>query len=122
MEQYTQWYIKCIRQFADFKGRARRKEFWMFALVNFVVSLVITIVGSIIGTTLLSTIYSLAILLPSLGVGVRRLHDVGKSGWYMLASLIPVIGWIWLLILVVQDSQPGDNQWGPNPKSEELIK
>lgn len=122
MEQYTQWYIKCIRQFADFKGRARRKEFWMFALVNFVVSLVISIVGSIIGTTLLSTIYSLAILLPSLGVGVRRLHDVGKSGWYMLASLIPVIGWIWLLILVVQDSQPGDNQWGPNPKSEELIK
>ncbi len=122
MEQYTQWYIKCIRQFADFKGRARRKEFWMFALVNFVVSLVISIVGSIIGTTLLSTIYSLAILLPSLGVGVRRLHDVGKSGWYMLASLIPVIGWIWLLILVVQDSQPGDNQWGPNPKGEELIK
>lgn len=122
MEQYTQWYIKCIRQFADFKGRARRKEFWMFALVNFVVSLVITIVGSIIGTTLLSTIYSLAILLPSLGVGVRRLHDVGKSGWYMLASLIPVIGWIWLLILAAQDSQPGDNQWGPNPKSEELIK
>jgi len=122
MEQYTQWYIKCIRQFADFKGRARRKEFWMFALVNFVVSLVISIVGSIIGTTLLSTIYSLAILLPSLGVGVRRLHDVGKSGWYMLASLIPVIGWIWLLILAVQDSQPGDNQWGPNPKGEELIK
>lgn len=122
MEQYTQWYIKCIRQFADFKGRARRKEFWMFALVNFVVSLVISIVGSIIGTTLLSTIYSLAILLPSLGVGVRRLHDVGKSGWYMLASLIPIIGWIWLLILAVQDSQPGDNQWGPNPKGEELIK
>ncbi len=122
MEQYTQWYIKCIRQFVDFKGRARRKEFWMFALVNFAVTLVISIVGSIIGTTVLSTIYSLVILLPSLGVSVRRLHDVGKSGWYMLASLIPVIGWIWLLILAAQDSQPGDNQWGPNPKGEELIK
>ena len=108
------WFIKCLKQYADFRGRARRKEYWMFTLINGIIGFVM----GLLGLTILSWIYSVAVFIPSLAVGVRRIHDIGKSAWWILLFLIPVIGWIWLIILFVQDSQPGENQWGENPKGE----
>lgn len=121
------WYLKCWQQYADFSGRARRKEYWMFVLFNAIVAFVISfILGLIAGLTdiaalaNLSYIYTLAVLIPSLAVCVRRLHDVGKSGWMYLICLIPVVGWIWLIILFCTDSQKGSNKWGDNPKESEI--
>lgn len=108
------WFIKCLKQYADFRGRARRKEYWMFTLINGILGFVI----GLLGLSILSWIYSIAVFIPSLAVCVRRIHDIGKSAWWILLFLIPVIGWIWLIILFVQDSQPGENQWGENPKGE----
>jgi len=89
----------------------------MFALFNFIVSLVLGAVDNLLGLgALLAGLYSLAVLLPSIGVGIRRLHDTGRSGWWLLISLIPLIGAIVLLVFTIQDSQPGDNQYNPNPK------
>ena len=117
------WFIKCLTQYADFNGRARRKEYWMFVLFNAIISFVIGFIFGLIegftgitGISYISYIYSLFILIPSLAVCVRRLHDIGKSGWMLLLILIPIIGSIWLLILYVKDSQPGVNKYGPNPK------
>lgn len=122
------WYLKCWQQYADFSGRARRKEYWMFTLFNtiiaFVISFVLGFIGGLtglLGLTYLSYIYSLAVFIPSLAVCVRRLHDVGKSGWMYLIILIPIVGWIWLIVLFCTDSQPGSNQWGNNPKESETI-
>lgn len=110
------WYIKCWQQYADFRGRARRSEYWYFVLCNLIVEAVLEAVAYLLGANFLVSIYGLAVLLPSLGVGVRRLHDIGKSGWYLLISLIPLIGWIWIIVLLCRDSQHGTNEWGPNPK------
>ncbi len=121
------WYLKVLKQYADFSGRARRKEYWMFALFNiifaFVLGFIDGLVGSFspeIGIGVLGGIYSLAVLIPGLAVSVRRLHDVGKSGWMILIVLIPIIGAIWLLVLMVTDSNPGENQYGPNPKETKV--
>jgi uncharacterized membrane protein YhaH (DUF805 family) len=116
------WYLAVVKKYAVFSGRARRKEYWMFVLFNIIFSFVATLLDSVIGTTsdsgygLLSVLYSLAVLLPTLAVGIRRLHDIGKSGWWLLITLIPLIGSIWLLVLFATDSQPGVNAYGPNPK------
>lgn len=110
------WYLKVIKQYADFKGRARRKEFWMFTLINLIISTVLNAIDMSLGTIILGLIYSLFVLIPGIAVGARRLHDIGKSGWMLLVALIPVIGAIWLIVLFVQDSQPGSNEYGPNPK------
>lgn len=116
------WYIQVLKKYAVFTGRARRKEFWMFVLFNIIISVVIGLIerllglGSADGTGILSIIYSLGVLIPSLAVSVRRLHDTGKSGWWILIGLIPLIGAIVLLIFFVKDSQPGENQYGLNPK------
>ncbi len=117
------WYLEALKKYAVFSGRARRKEYWMFALFN----LIITIVASIIDSTVFGTafdgfgplysIYTLAVLIPALAVSVRRLHDIGKSGWFLLIVFIPIIGAIWLLVLTCTDSQSGDNPYGPNPKA-----
>ena len=115
--QLLDWYKKVLSQYADFSGRARRSEYWYFALCNFLISLVLSVVGQWVSiVTWLAYLYSLAILIPSLAVGVRRLHDIGKSGWYYLIALIPLIGQIWLIVLWCQDSQPVANKWGENPK------
>jgi uncharacterized membrane protein YhaH (DUF805 family) len=117
------WYIEVLKKYATFSGRARRKEYWMFVLFNIIFSIVATVIDNLLGTTqesgygILSSIYSLAVLLPGLAVSVRRLHDIGKSGWWLFIALIPLIGAIWLLVLTVTDSQPGDNEYGPNPKT-----
>lgn len=106
------WYFKVLRQYADFNGRARRKEYWYFTLVNFFVGILL----GLINVDVITYLYSIVILIPSLAVAVRRLHDIGKSGWMILVALIPIAGAIWLLILMVTDSQTGTNEYGPNPK------
>lgn len=110
------WYLKCWKQYADFTGRARRTEYWMFALVNFGIALLLELILGFTFLYFLTYVYSLAIFIPSLAVCVRRLHDIGRSGWWYLIGLIPVIGWILLIVWFCTDSQPGANKWGPNPK------
>lgn len=114
-----EWYLKVLRQYADFDGRARRKEFWMFMIINFLIEVLILALGAITESGLLSSLsmlYSLFVFIPNLAVSVRRLHDIGKSGWMYAIILIPLIGLIWLLVLFCQDSMPGENEYGPNPK------
>ncbi|RUO30060.1 DUF805 domain-containing protein [Aliidiomarina sedimenti] len=118
------WYLKVLKQYAVFQGRARRKEYWMFILFNLIVSFVLGFIDGVIGTFdaeiglgLLSGVYALAIFIPSLAVLVRRLHDTGRSGWWIFISLIPLIGLIVLLVFLVQDSNPEDNIYGSNPKA-----
>ncbi len=118
------WYLEALKKYAVFTGRARRKEFWFYSLFNMIALIVAMIVDNVLGLRFedelfgpIYTLYILATLLPSLAVSVRRLHDVGKSGWFLLLNLIPFIGPIWLLILVCGDSAPGGNQYGANPKA-----
>ena len=117
------WYLKVLKQYADFSGRARRKEYWMFALFNMIFAIVAMILDNVLGIAIegigygpLYGLYALAMLIPGLAVGVRRLHDVGKSGWMFLIVLIPLIGGIWLLVLFCTDSQLENYKWGQNPK------
>jgi len=118
------WYLEVLKKYAVFSGRARRKEYWMFFLINLLISAVLIAIDSLIGTFsqtgfgLLQGLYSLAVLIPSIAVTVRRLHDTGRTGWWILIGLIPVIGGIVLLIFMLLDSQPGVNQYGPNPKAD----
>lgn len=117
------WYYEVFKKYAVFDGRARRKEYWLFTLFNLLMSL--TLAGldvemglaSRSGYGLLSSLYSLVVFIPSLAVTVRRLHDTNRSGWWIFLSLIPCIGGIVLLVFLVEDSQPGDNQYGPDPKA-----
>ena len=117
------WYLKGLRQYADFSGRARRKEYWMFALFNFIFILVAFGLDNLLGIAFeelgygpIYILYSLAVAIPGLALSVRRLHDVGKSGWMLLVSLIPIVGAIWLFILLVTDSMPQTNEYGLCPK------
>ncbi|GGG47531.1 DUF805 domain-containing protein [Bizionia arctica] len=106
------WYLKVLKQYADFSGRARRKEYWMFFLFNMIISYSITLLSVFLevpSLAIVSTLYSIAVLIPAIAVGVRRMHDVGKSGWFLL---IPIYN----LILACTDSDPGPNKWGQNPK------
>jgi uncharacterized membrane protein YhaH (DUF805 family) len=121
------WYLDVLKKYAVFGGRSRRKEYWYFVLFTVLISIVLSIIDAVLGTPgaeggagLLSGIYSLAVLIPSLAVSIRRLHDTGRSGWWILISLVPLIGTIVLLVFNVQDSQPGDNQFGPNPKTSRV--
>jgi uncharacterized membrane protein YhaH (DUF805 family) len=125
MEEIMEWYSMVWRKYAQFEGRSRRKEYWMFTLINCVVYVVLYAVGlammwagNKLGTAILGlcVIYALAALVPSLAVGIRRLHDTNKSGWWLLIAFVPFIGGIWLLVLLAIDGTPGDNQFGPNPK------
>jgi len=119
------WYLKVLRQYADFEGRARRKEYWMFVLVNLLIGCGLAILDSVLHWTTslgygrLSGFYEFAMLVPSLAVGTRRLHDIGRSGWWQLIVLVPFAGVIVLLVFFVLDGQPGPNAYGPDPKSDE---
>lgn len=116
--------ISVFTNYATFSGRARRSEYWFFALFNSIVSSALSILGrNIFGDgssvnlfTMLASLYSLAVLLPGLAVTWRRLHDVGKSGANYFWVLLPIVGWIILIVYLCRDSQPGENQYGPNPK------
>ncbi|MEU9131470.1 DUF805 domain-containing protein [Kitasatospora sp. NPDC048540] len=110
------WYLAVLKNYVGFSGRARRQEFWMFALVNIIISIVLAVIDNVAGTAVLGSIYALAVLLPSIAVGIRRLHDTNRSGWWVLISLIPFIGSIILIVFLATEGQPNDNQYGPNPK------
>ncbi len=119
------YYLKCLKQYADFKSRARRSEYWFFTLFNIIIAVAVMFVATILGNMALNMaglgiivyyVYCLATFIPGLAVGVRRLHDIGKSGLVYLIVLIPFIGALILLVLFCRDSQPGENQWGVNPK------
>ena len=121
------WYLKVLKQYSDFKGRARRKEYWMFTIFNIIFGGIAMTLDSVFGITIegvgygpLYGIYVLVLFIPGLAVAVRRLHDIGKSGWMLLIALIPVIGAIWILVLMVTDSNPGENLYGANPKEVTL--
>ena len=120
------WYLKCWKQYAEFSGRARRKEYWIFSLINYIIIFFLYILQIVmIESTLwlifpiIFFLYAVAVFLPGLAVNIRRLHDIGKSGWWYLIYLIPIIGAIWLTVLMCLDSEPGENQWGENPKEIE---
>ena len=126
-----EWYKKVVfENYANFKGRARRSEYWYFALANGLISILLIMIGAILGGIfgdaitggiigyILFALYSFATLLPGLGVVVRRLHDVGKSGWFYFIALIPFVGGIWLLVLFCTEGDQGPNQYGSDPKNQ----
>ena len=116
------WYLEVLKKYAVFNGRARRKEYWMFFLFNIIIGLVLGFIEGFVGIasesdqSVLASLYMLAVFLPGLAVGVRRLHDTGRTGWWLFIAFVPIIGAIVLLVFMVQDSKTGDNQYGPNPK------
>lgn len=118
------WYLKALKQYADFNGRARRMEYWMFILFNAIFGIAAMILDNLLGLSFSSEIrygfiyliYTLATIIPGIAVAVRRLHDVDKSGWFYFIVLIPIVGAIWLLILFFTEGTPGRNQYGVNPK------
>ena len=117
------WYLECLRKYGVFGGRARRKEYWYFVLFNVIISIVLRVIDRATGSFsaeasmgLLGGIYTLAILIPTVAVTVRRLHDTDHGGWWLLISLIPLIGAVVLFVFAVQDSNAGENQYGPSPK------
>ena len=117
------WYLLVLKKYSVFSGRSSRKEYWYFVLFNVLISIVLMVADVMIGTFdsetgfgLLNGIYTLAILIPSLAVSVRRLHDTDRSGWLCLLLLIPLVGAIILIFFFAEDSQPGENQYGSNPK------
>jgi len=117
------WYLEVLKKYAVISGRSRRKEYWYFALFNLIISIVLGIIDGVTGSFspeagmgLLGGIYTLAVLIPSIAVGVRRLHDTNRSGWWLLISLIPLIGMIVLIVFLATDSKPEENQYGVNPK------
>ena len=113
------WYVHVIKNYVNFTGRARRKEYWMFVLFNLIFALILGFVNGLIfgETPVLPIIYMLFIILPAIAVSIRRLHDIGKSGWWYLIQLVPLVGSIWLLVLTVTAGNVGENQYGPDPKA-----
>lgn len=118
------WYLEVLKKYVVFDGRARRKEYWMFVLFNVIFALIAMGLDNLLGITFnnipygyIYMLYILAVVLPGLAAGVRRLHDVGKSGWWLFISLIPFVGQIWLLVLLATEGQSGQNQYGLDPKA-----
>ena len=129
-----EWYLKVMRDnYTNFSGRARRKEYWMFTLVYVIILTGCTVLDNVLGTVFMMdagplgeismgygwayTICGLIHFIPGLGLAVRRLHDVGKSGWFYLIFLIPFIGAVWLLVLFCLEGKKEDNKYGSNPKA-----
>ena len=116
------WFLKVLKQYADFKGRASREEYWMFFLFNILATLILAVIGYGLamlqdksGAILLPFLYLTAVLTPSIAVSVRRLHDTGRSAWFYLVSLIPLVGGIWLLVVFMTKGVPENNCYGTNP-------
>lgn len=116
------WYLKVVRNYLGFSGRARRKEYWMFILVNFILSAVLGILDNIMGLkifgdkALLTTLYGIFIFLPWWAVQFRRLHDTDRSAWWLLLLIIPVLGWLVILAFNCQAGTSANNRYGPSPK------
>ncbi len=119
------YYLKVLQNYANFNGRARRKEYWMFGLFQLIFVILAMILDNVLGTTfpplpygLIYVLYALATLIPGLALIVRRLHDLNKSGWMILIGLIPFVGGIWLFVLMCLEGTKGENQYGLDPKQE----
>jgi uncharacterized membrane protein YhaH (DUF805 family) len=111
------WYLDVLRKYAVFTGRARRTEYWMFFLINLVIAIALAVVEGVVGSPgVIGLLYSLAVLIPGVAVTVRRLHDTDRTGWWLLITLVPLLGAIALLVLMVLDGKTGQNQYGANPK------
>lgn len=122
------WYLAALKKYAVFNGRAGRKEYWFFALFVFLIYLALGLIDKVIGIThkgegvgLSSGLFTLAMFLPGIGVGIRRLHDTGRSGWWLLVALIPLVGTIFMLILMALKGNTGANAYGPEP-SDEIVE
>jgi uncharacterized membrane protein YhaH (DUF805 family) len=115
------WYMRAVSKYAHFGGRAHRMEYWMFVLVDVSIATALWLVAVTLGLktggmTSLSGLYGLGLMIPRLAACVRRLHDTGRSGWWLLIALVPIIGAIALLVMLAQDGNAGANEYGPNPK------
>lgn len=114
--KFLHWYINPIKShYLDFSGRATRQEYWMYVLWFVIFAAIVSLIEVVTGITFLYHIYVLGLLLPSLALGARRLHDVGMSGWWQLLNIVPIIGTIILLILFIRTGQPESNKYGANP-------
>jgi uncharacterized membrane protein YhaH (DUF805 family) len=130
MGTFNQYFIDTIKnKYADFNGRATRSEYWYFVLFYFILSVIARVIDIMLVNpqltlspeaaqqgTVITGLFSLALLLPQIAVSIRRLHDIGKSGWWYLLILVPIIGWLILIYFYIQDSQLGSNVYGSNPK------
>lgn len=110
------YYINVFKNYTNFAGRARRREYWMYTLFTLVAGLILLIIDGMIGINLFTGLYSLVAVIPTLALGFRRLHDIGRSGAWLLISIVPLIGAIILFVFFCTDSEPGANQYGDNPK------
>ncbi|MCE7032132.1 DUF805 domain-containing protein [Lysobacter sp. GX 14042] len=117
------WYLKVLKNYVGFEGRARRKEYWMFTLFSLIATILIAVIDVIFGTLdaesgwgLFGTLYGLAVFLPGLAVSVRRLHDIDKSGWWLLIMFVPLVGILVLLVFAVREGTNSNNRFGPDPK------
>lgn len=114
-----QYYIDVLKKYAVFTGRASRAEYWYFVLFNVIISIVLGIIDGMLsggqGSNTLGSLYSLAVFIPGIAVGVRRMHDINKSGWMLLVSLIPIVGWIWAIVLLATKGDTSKNQYGEVP-------
>lgn len=123
-----QWYLAVLKKYAEFNGRARRTEYWMFALFNIIAVVILEILAFALPKGLglifliLLVVYALAILVPGIAVVVRRLHDQGKPGVWFLIGFIPFIGGIWLLVLMCLPGTVGPNMYGPDPKDPNALQ
>ena len=123
MEKCMDWYLLALKRYAQFSGRSRRKEYWMYSLINGMIGLVLYGGGIVLMAhrglaallLILAVVYELGTVVPGLACGVRRLHDTGRSGWWILLGFVPVLG-LALVVFLVLDSEPGPNQYGGNPK------
>lgn len=120
------WYLDVLKNYFVFSGRARRKEFWMFVLISTLISIALTFIDAVAfgyaldgsgGIALTSSLYSLAVLIPTLAVWIRRLHDTDRTGWWVLLILLPIIGPLWLLVLFCFEGTRGSNRFGVDPKN-----
>ncbi len=110
------YYLSVLKKYAVFDGRAHRKEYWMFTLINIVISIALQLLDNVLGVYFLEIIYGLAVLIPGAAVTVRRLHDTDKVGWWVFVVLIPILGWLVLLYFMILEGDAGQNRFGPSPK------
>ena len=116
------WYLKALKKYAEFSGRATRQEYWIFVLFNLVFSSAATWLDRLLGVTyagdygFINSLYTLVLFIPGLAVTVRRLHDTSKSGWFLLLFFIPLIGWIWIIIVLATAGDKGSNKYGADPQ------
>lgn len=114
------WYLKVMKNYVGFTGRARRKEYWMFSLIYILIVIVLQLILGFLNDSLAAGVVGLVVLahfLPSIAAGIRRLHDTDRSGWWLLIGLVPLIGGIWLIVLLVLEGTSGPNRFGPDPKA-----